>query len=95
MSIKRFVVDVSGTAAYPVAGSPQVEVPFDPKTLTMAIISGTAGVELSFDGITTDIELTPGTPLQGYVAQQGSAMRKVYLRRKSASSGIVHLIAES
>lgn len=94
MSIQRFVVDVSATSAYP--GSPQVDIPFDPKTLTIAIVSGTAGVQVSLDaGANTHIELTPGTPLQGYVMQQGSGMKKVWLRRAAAGAGIVHIIAES
>lgn len=95
MSIKLFVVDVSAQASYPAAGSQQVVIPFTPKTLTMAIISGTDGVKVSFDGSTDDIQLTPGTPLQGYVAQQGTGMQNVWLKRVSASSGVVHLIAES
>lgn len=95
MSIQLFVVDVTSTSAYPAAGSQQVIIPFEPRTLTMSIITGTEGVKLSFDGVADHIQLTPGTPLQGYVAQQGSGMRNVWLKRNAAGAGIVHLIAES
>lgn len=95
MSIKLFTVDVSAQAAYPAANAPQVVIPFVPKSLTMSIISGTEGVKVSFDGVDDHIQLTPGTPLQGYVAQQGSGMQNVWLKRNAAGAGIVHLIAES
>lgn len=94
MSIQLFTVDVSAQAAYPAAGSQQVVIPFVPKTLTMSIVSGTEGVKVSFDGVNDHIQLTPGTPLQGYVAQQGSGMQNVWLKRNAAGAGIVHLIAE-
>ena len=51
MSVFQQVVDVSGTAAFP--ATPQVEIPFEPKSIVIVNNDPTPGddVFLSFDGV--------------------------------------------
>jgi hypothetical protein len=75
-------VDVSGTAAYP--ASPQVTIPFIPKTITVVCEDSTDDAWVSFDGSTDAAHMVPGTPDQRLVFNQ--RVTKVWLKRGAAGA---------
>jgi hypothetical protein len=95
MAIFRSVVDVSGTSSYP--GTPQVTIPFIPRTImvmNMDVQSSVDSADVSLDGTNTIATLTPGTPSAGIVLEQKAL--NVWLRRTAAGTAPtnVQVIAE-
>lgn len=92
MAIYRTTLTLDAVAAYP--GTPQVIIPFLPKTIAVINEGPTGALAMvSFDGVNDHAQLTPGTPSAGIVFTQHTMT--LWFKRGAAVTGIaVQIIAE-
>lgn len=86
MSVYQQSVSVSD-AAFP--GTPQVIVPFEPRTITVINESAAAKAFVSMDGVNDQ-----GHLIGSAVIEYGQRVTKVWLRRDGGASPLIQVIAE-
>lgn len=81
MSVFSEIVDVSGQAAYPTLDSPQVVIPFEPRSIAVINEDGVDDAFVSFDGVNDHGHLIGGT-----ATEFKQRVTKVWLKRGAVGS---------
>lgn len=76
MSVFSEIVDVSGQSAYPAQDSPQVVIPFEPRSIAIVNEDGVDDAFVSFDGVNDQ-----GHLIGGATTEFSQRVTKVWLRR--------------